>query len=1045
MKAKRIFSLCILASILLTLPYIPVFHTAIAQEEPKIVWRRPFISSAPFSPSWNILRVPPIIRDLLLELLAHYFRSNGTYIPCLVESWELSGDYTWLKVTLKQGVKFHDGHMLTAEDLITSIYIPYLLKDKLWYFIRSVEKIDDYTVRFNFKEQTNYPVFYIMWHWSIVSHTQYGNFSEAIRDKISEGYDIFDPEDEEVFKPILEGLISFSPETLVGCGPFKVKSVSEDLIVLEKFDEYFGGTPPVDEIHIVRYNTMEEAYAAVISRDIDYLWAISPPPDIVNQIKACPFAWTIEIPRDIGPSIYINSRVYPLSLAEVRRAIAYGVNRSEVALRQYSGVHFVSEYVIGWNMPQITQYLNQSFIDQYLAPFKYEYNPVLAEELLQDLWFSKDDEGIYVTPNGTRLEFELSFGGAHLSYEACNNIAEQLGRIGIKVNVRYYDDYYDIVNGMFYNGRYQLGVGCFGDPGFSFEEIYRKYLDVYPGHGLNRIQYVPWRGEPVDVVELARKIGLYPVQLSKEELTEIYSELSYITGDQVPVINLYQPGVLIYMNKDKFEFPTDPNYWNGLGSYEAHGLRPLFALGWLRLRHDISIESEPSMIAQGGSTSCQITISIPSEMQGALELSAMKIPSTLEASKRPVSLRITGLPEGTTATFTPEQSIPPFTSTLLITTSSQTPPGTYPLYVVGIVDDFIVCKKEINLIVAPISVQSGMTDSDFNPISSFDVVFTPDKSTASYKLVATNPGSYFYNFIVKNIGSTPLNPTITIKIPEEFVFKGTTPIHVFSDMTRRTDVTSSTTIATAGQTVSIKTQIQPESLIYVSVHLDFALKGTTGYSESDYISYVQGFRILADIEDDSENSFSVKNILCTFTGVGQKATAIGGFALDTNTEPKSGLRVEVYDENELVAISGITPSDGFYFLIIPPGGPYTVKLVNPVTGNIVKSSSVRVEKYEYKQVDFLNLSPADPVIEGYVFDPDMNGMGGITIELYNKHGKLLATTQTGTGGKYIFRFPSPGTYMVKAIIPSGYACDNQFFKIDIRQFETIRIDFIFKK
>jgi len=92
---------------------------------------------------------------------------------------------------------------------------------------------------------------------------------------------------------------------------------------------------------------------------------------------------------------------------------------------------------------------------------------------------------------------------------------------------------------------------------------------------------VPWKTQPVNVTLLARTIPLFPAQISQAQLTEIYSELAYITGNEVPVINLYAPAVVIYMNK-RFAFPTDPGYWNGLGSYELHGLRPLFTFGWLK-------------------------------------------------------------------------------------------------------------------------------------------------------------------------------------------------------------------------------------------------------------------------------------------------------------------------------------------------------------------------------------------------------------------------------------------------------------------------------
>ncbi|MEM2983095.1 MAG: hypothetical protein QXH17_08035 [Candidatus Bathyarchaeia archaeon] len=69
-----------------------------------------------------------------------------------------------------------------------------------------------------------------------------------------------------------------------------------------------------------------------------------------------------------------------------------------------------------------------------------------------------------------------------------------------------------------------------------------------------------------------------------------------------------------------------------------------------------------------------------------------------------VSLEVSGLPPGSSVSLIPEQGEPPFTSTLLITTSSTTPPGTYMLTVTGTSNDltrsasiYLTIEPDINL------------------------------------------------------------------------------------------------------------------------------------------------------------------------------------------------------------------------------------------------------------------------------------------------------------------------------------------------------------
>src|SRR5512139_3304599 len=45
---------------------------------------------------------------------------DGTYSPCLAESWTVSPDSKVYEFKLRKGVKFHNGDPMTAEDVIFS-------------------------------------------------------------------------------------------------------------------------------------------------------------------------------------------------------------------------------------------------------------------------------------------------------------------------------------------------------------------------------------------------------------------------------------------------------------------------------------------------------------------------------------------------------------------------------------------------------------------------------------------------------------------------------------------------------------------------------------------------------------------------------------------------------------------------------------------------------------------------------------------------------------------------------------------------------------
>jgi len=156
-----------------------------------------------------------------------------------------------------------------------------------------------------------------------------------------------------------------------------------------------------------------------------------------------------------------------------------------------------------------------------------------------------------------------------------------------------------------------------------------------------------------------------------------------------------------------------------------------------------------------------------------------------------------------------------------------------------------------------ISTAAYFTDADYNPITTFECIFTPDKS--SYKMTATNPGTLCYNLKITNIDQTgPFTAVINL---QDFVLKSLIPgvSAVSID-----GVSKSATLSGTVLTVQ-NIQIDNGQTETISVSLDYGLKAkysaSQPYTSTSQTTFAKGYAITATI-----NTFPVDTAIVAAVG-----------------------------------------------------------------------------------------------------------------------------------------------------------------------------------
>jgi peptide/nickel transport system substrate-binding protein len=381
--------------------------------------------------SWN-LEQEPLIQSTLFKR-----NHNMDLVNDLGEKYSISDDGKTYTVDIRNGVKFHDGSNLTADDVAFTYNEAINGKSSL-----------DLT---NLNETT------------VINST-------AVKFTLNQVDSTF------LSKLTTLGIVpkSYNNETYathpIGSGPFKfVQWDKGQQIMLERNDDYYGKKPNFKNLTIV-YLQGEAALDSASNGDFD---VVEVPAELANRTvnsmkiqkypSVDPRGIALPTVPDTGEKtddgISIGNNV-TANLA-IRQALNYGIDRDEMinnvfygyGSKTYDGV----SNLLPWNNPDAT--IKDGDINK-------------SKELLSaDGWNDSDGDGI-VEKDGLKAEFDLIYLASDSQRQAMAVlVSEQAKKFGIKINPQG-KSWDDLSNFEFSNGVI-LGYGS-RDPGELKLDYYSK-------------------------------------------------------------------------------------------------------------------------------------------------------------------------------------------------------------------------------------------------------------------------------------------------------------------------------------------------------------------------------------------------------------------------------------------------------------------------------------------------------------------------------------------------------------------------------------------
>lgn len=247
--------------------------------------------------SWEIL-------SKVMEGLVKINPRTGAIEPGLAVKWTTPDNgITWVFI-LRKNATFGDGTPLKAEDVVRSIQRVMVIRGPYsWLvteFIYNVQAINDSAVLVKLKKpiqdfpvMTSLPIYYI-----VDPHYPFQN-------------------------PIYGAIYG-------GVGPYKIKSITTSVIVLEANPRYYGEKPGAKKLVFKLYDTSSDLRAALENGEVDVAWWGLTQAD-ATKLKSEGYKVVVSDKSAVKILALRITGSSPTHLPEIRKAVAYAIDQNQIS------------------------------------------------------------------------------------------------------------------------------------------------------------------------------------------------------------------------------------------------------------------------------------------------------------------------------------------------------------------------------------------------------------------------------------------------------------------------------------------------------------------------------------------------------------------------------------------------------------------------------------------------------------------------------------------------------------------------------------------
>ncbi|MGC8909568.1 MAG: ABC transporter substrate-binding protein [Fervidicoccaceae archaeon] len=267
-------------------------------------------------------------------------------------------------------------------------------------------------------------------------------------------------------KHILEGQDFLKSSFLtnpIGSGPYKLSSwVKGSYIELVRNDNYWDDSKPYLSKIIIKFISDPSTIVAGLKKgEINYVFR-GLPYETVPDLKTVPgLNVTISLRPPYAAALWINLNDTILSNPLVRQAIAYAINRTDIAQKATLG-----------NAPVVDYVIDPDLVPPPSGLIHYERNLTLANMLL-------DKAGYPVSSNGTRFTLEvLTYPQADMQTIA-QVLKDELKDVGINVVIKSVD--FSTVLTLEAKGQYQIATTLYWlSPLWTYQLFHSAWIGKGP-------------------------------------------------------------------------------------------------------------------------------------------------------------------------------------------------------------------------------------------------------------------------------------------------------------------------------------------------------------------------------------------------------------------------------------------------------------------------------------------------------------------------------------------------------------------------------------